>query len=39
MNWMFTIYVDLMTYGECLGGYAFPKKISEIEKIEMWVLQ
>ncbi len=31
-------HVDLMTYGECLGGYALPENISEIEKIEIWVL-
>jgi hypothetical protein len=30
--------VDLMTYGECLGGYALPENISTIDKIEIWVL-
>jgi len=31
-------HVDLMTYGECLGGYALPENISTIDKIEIWVL-
>ena len=32
-------HVDLMTFGKCLGGYALPKDINLIEKIEIWILQ
>jgi hypothetical protein len=32
-------HVDLMTFGDCLGGYALPENISVIEKIEIWQLQ
>ena len=35
----YTGHVDLMTYGECLGGYALPKNFSTIEKIEIQVLK
>jgi len=31
--------VDLMTFGECLGGFALPKETSIIEKIEIWQLK
>lgn len=35
----YTGHVDLMTFGDCLGGYSLPENISLIEKIEIWQLQ
>jgi len=34
----YTGHIDLMTFGECLGGYSLPENISVIEKIQIWQL-